>query len=196
MSVVQLCWLVAMCLISTSVADTILGMVDFGSSSFMSSCCSCRRLCWLCYLGSRSLGLTIPNFWVTRPYRRSHRSTLAIHGILVQLTGASGAGFNWPAFSRPLGFPLVGSLLGQLTSFALTLIDSADEMFGHFGVVGSSVCALMHSAQDGEVHVHCYACNCTFRRSWSCGCRYFRSGCRYCVPTLMSIGCNWRKKDY
>ncbi|MBS6386017.1 MAG: inorganic phosphate transporter, partial [Atopobium sp.] len=127
--------LVAMCLISTAVADTILGMVDFGSNKAV---------------GAWALGI---------PTSESHALIAGLTGAALAIHGDFGA-VNWGEwskvliglfFSTTLGFAAGWIIVKAINKLCVNVDrQRADEMFGHLQVVGSAFVAAMHGAQDGQ----------------------------------------------
>lgn len=144
--------LVAMCLISTAVADTILGMVDFGSNNheaLVALAAGCVGIVtWA--VGAWALGI---------PTSESHALIAGLTGAALAIHGDFGA-VNWGEWSKVLIGLLFSTTLGFAAGWIIVKAinklcvnvdrQRADEMFGHLQVVGSAFVAAMHGAQDGQ----------------------------------------------
>ena len=141
-----------MCLISTAVADTILGMVDFGSNNheaLVALAAGCVGIVtWA--VGAWALGI---------PTSESHALIAGLTGAALAIHGDFGA-VNWGEWSKVLIGLLFSTTLGFAAGWIIVKAinklcvnvdrQRADEMFGHLQVVGSAFVAAMHGAQDGQ----------------------------------------------
>ena len=132
--------LVAMCLISTAVADTILGMVDFGSNNheaLVALAAGCVGIVtWA--VGAWALGI---------PTSESHALIAGLTGAALAIHGDFGA-VNWGEWSKVLIGLLFSTTLGFAAGWIIVKAinklcvnvdrQRADEMFGHLQVVGSA----------------------------------------------------------
>ena len=144
--------LVAMTFVSTAVADTISGMVDFGGDTHAA----------LIALAAATVGIVAwgVGAWIFGiPTSESHAliagltgAALAVHG------GLSGVNFGeWMkvvyglVFSTAAGFA-AGWLVAWVIQRALRHANRAkmDTLFGKLQVAGAAGVALMHGAQDGQ----------------------------------------------
>ncbi len=91
-------------------------------------------------------------------------------------------------FSRPLGFAAGWIIVKAIDKLCVNVDrQRADEVFGH-KVVGSAFAAAMHGAQDGQKFMSIVMLlPHSFRRSWSCWCRWARSAAGD-VPRSYVIG--------
>ncbi len=177
----QLCWFAAACLISTAAADTILGMVDFGSNN--------QRL----LLPLPPQAVLVYCYWavgasfrystsgVTRPYCRSHWQHLLFGGDFGAVNWGEGEGFELVC-SSTIRFCCRLIIVKAINKLYVNVDrQRADEMFGHLRLLAQSICCgcMVHKMVSSCPR---HACNCTFRRSWSCWCR--------CIPAwLQAILC-------
>jgi PiT family inorganic phosphate transporter len=144
--------LVAMTLISTAVADTISGMVDFGGDTHAA----------LIALAAATVGIVAwgVGAWIFGiPTSESHALIAGLTGAALAVQGG-GAGINFGewvkviyglVFSTFAGFG-AGWLVTRIIRVLCRDVDRrrADRLFGDLQVVGAAGVALMHGAQDGQ----------------------------------------------
>lgn len=144
--------LVAMTAISTAVADTISGMVNFGGDSHAA----------MIALAAATVGIVVWGVaaWVFGiPTSESHALIAGLTGAALAVQGGLGGvnGAEWIkvvyglVFSTVLGFG-AGWLFAWLIQVLCKNVNRvrADEVFAKLQVVGSAFVALMHGAQDGQ----------------------------------------------
>lgn len=144
--------LVAMTMVSTAVADTISGMVDFGGDSHAA----------LIALAAATVGIVAWGLgaWVFGiPTSESHAliagltgAALAVHGDLGGVNGGEWVKVVYGlVLSTVLGFA-AGWVITYVIQVACKNVDRrrANETFGKLQVLGSAFVALMHGAQDGQ----------------------------------------------
>lgn len=144
--------LVMMTLVSTAVADTMSGMVDFGDDTHAA----------LVALAAASVAIVV---WAVAawafgiPTSESHALIAGLTGAAIAVSGGLG-GVNASEWAKVL-FGLVFSTgLGFLLGFCITKLiqhfwadsdyRSANVFFGKAQVVGTAFGAFMHGAQDGQ----------------------------------------------
>ena len=144
--------LVAMSFISTAVADTISGMVDFGGDSHAALIALAAATVGIVAWGLGAWAFGIP--------------TSESHALIAGLTGAALAvqggldGVNMGEWikvvyglvlSTGLGFA-VGWVISKVIPIACRNADrrTANNFFGRMQVLGAAGVALMHGAQDGQ----------------------------------------------
>ncbi len=144
--------LVAMSFISTAVADTISGMVDFGGDSHAAlialAAATVGIVAW--GLGAWAFGI---------PTSESHALIAGLTGAALAVSGGLDGvnGAEWIkvvyglALSTVLGF-LAGWAISKIIPIACKNADrrTANNFFGRMQVLGAAGVALMHGAQDGQ----------------------------------------------
>ncbi len=144
--------LVAMTHISTAVADTISGMVDFGGDAHAAQIA----------LTAATIGIVVWGAvaWVFGiPTSESHALIAGLTGAALAVSGGlDGVNFDeWVkviyglVFSTILGY-LAGWVIAKIIPIVCKNMDRrrANGFFGKAQVVGSAGVALMHGAQDGQ----------------------------------------------
>ena len=144
--------LVAMTFISTAVADTISGMVDFGGDTHAA----------LIALAAATVGIVAwgVGAWVFGiPTSESHALIAGLTGAALAVQGGLG-GVNWSEWVKVIYGLVLSTVLGFVAGWAVAaLIQVAcrnsdrrrlDVGFGRLQVIGSAFVALMHGAQDGQ----------------------------------------------
>ena len=144
--------LVAMSFISTAVADTISGMVDFGGDSHAAlialAAATVGIVAW--GLGAWAFGI---------PTSESHALIAGLTGAALAVSGGlDGVNMNeWIkvvyglVLSTGLGFA-AGWVISKVIPIACRNADRrrANNFFGRMQVLGAAGVALMHGAQDGQ----------------------------------------------
>lgn len=144
--------LVVMCFISTAVADTISGMVDFGGNTHNAlialAAATVGIVAW--GLGAWAFGI---------PTSESHALIAGLTGAALAVQGGF-AGVNWHEWvkviyglvlSTGLGFAAGWAFVKLILAFGEKLNRRrADKLFGDLQVAGAAFVALMHGAQDGQ----------------------------------------------
>ncbi len=144
--------LVAMTAVSTAVADTISGMVDFGGDSHAA----------MIALAAATVAIVVWGLgaWVFGiPTSESHALIAGLTGAALAVHGGLG-GVNMGEWIKVIYGLVLSTVLGFAAGwFFAWLIQKvcrnvnrikADETFGRLQVVGSAFVALMHGAQDGQ----------------------------------------------
>lgn len=144
--------LVVMTFISTAVADTMSGMVDFGGDTHAA----------LIALAAATVGIVAwgVGAWVFGiPTSESHALIAGLTGAALAVQGGLG-GVNWNEWVKVIYGLILSTVLGFAAGWAVAaLIQVAcrhsdrrrlDEGFGKLQVLGSAFVALMHGAQDGQ----------------------------------------------
>jgi len=144
--------LVAMTFISTAVADTISGMVDFGGDTHAA----------LIALAAATVGIVAwgVGAWIFGiPTSESHALIAGLTGAALAVQGGLG-GVNWDEWVKVIYGLVLSTVLGFVAGWAVAaLIQVAcrnsdrrrlDVGFGRLQVIGSAFVALMHGAQDGQ----------------------------------------------
>ena len=144
--------LVAMTFISTAVADTISGMVDFGGDTHAA----------LIALAAATVGIVAwgVGAWIFGiPTSESHALIAGLTGAALAVQGGLG-GVNWSEWVKVIYGLVLSTVLGFVAGWAVAaLIQVAcrnsdrrrlDVGFGRLQVIGSAFVALMHGAQDGQ----------------------------------------------
>ena len=144
--------LVVMTMISTAVADTISGMVNFGGNTHTA----------LIALAAATVGIVAwgVGAWVFGiPTSESHALIAGLTGAALAVNGnLDGVNMGeWMkvvyglVFSTIAGF-VAGWLVTKLIRTACRNVNrrNADELFGRLQVIGAAGVALMHGAQDGQ----------------------------------------------
>ncbi|EPD77735.1 inorganic phosphate transporter [Atopobium sp. oral taxon 199] len=144
--------LVVMCLVSTAVADTIIGMVDFGTDyhqALIALAAGCVGIvAWA--VGAWALGI---------PTSESHALIAGLTGAALALHGNFNA-VNWDEWNKVIIGLIFSTISGFIAGWVIVKIihttckhvnrKRADAIFGHLQVVGSGFVAMMHGAQDGQ----------------------------------------------
>ena len=144
--------LVAMSFISTAVADTVSGMVDFGGDSHAA----------LVALAAATVGIVAwgVGAWVFGiPTSESHALIAGLTGAALAVSGGL-QGVNWDSWVKVIYGLVASSVLGFGAGWIITRAiryfcqnvnrKKADRLFGNLQVVGAAGVALMHGAQDGQ----------------------------------------------
>ena len=144
--------LVVMTFISTAVADTMSGMVDFGGDTHAALIALAAAT-----VGIVSWGLGAWVFGI--PTSESHALIAGLTGAALAVQGGLG-GVNWNEWVKGIYGLVLSTVLGFAAGWAVAaLIQVAcrhsdrrrlDEGFGKLQVLGSAFVALMHGAQDGQ----------------------------------------------
>ena len=144
--------LVVMTFISTAVADTMSGMVDFGGDTHAALVALAAAT-----VGIVSWGLGAWVFGI--PTSESHALIAGLTGAALAVQGGLG-GVNWNEWVKVIYGLVLSTVLGFAAGWAVAaLIQVAcrhsdrrrlDEGFGKLQVLGSAFVALMHGAQDGQ----------------------------------------------
>ncbi|MFC2377246.1 MAG: anion permease, partial [Lancefieldella sp.] len=144
--------LVVMCIVSTAVADTIIGMVDFGTDyhqALIALAAGCVGIVtWA--VGAWALGI---------PTSESHALIAGLTGAALALHGNFDA-VNWDEWSKVIIGLIFSTISGFIAGWVIVKIihttcknvnrKHADSTFGHLQVLGSAFVAMMHGAQDGQ----------------------------------------------
>ena len=144
--------LVVMCIVSTAVADTIIGMVDFGTDyhqALIALAAGCVGIVtWA--VGAWALGI---------PTSESHALIAGLTGAALALHGNFDA-VNWNEWSKVIIGLIFSTISGFIAGWVIVKIihatcknvsrKLADSTFGHLQVLGSAFVAMMHGAQDGQ----------------------------------------------
>ncbi|WP_417118345.1 anion permease [Olsenella phocaeensis] len=144
--------LVAMSFISTAVADTMSGMVDFGGDTHAA----------LIALAAATVGIVAwgVGAWVFGiPTSESHALIAGLTGAALAVHGGLG-GVNMGEWVKVVYGLVLSTVLGYLAGWGIAkLIPAAcrnadrrraNDFFGRMQVVGAAGVALMHGAQDGQ----------------------------------------------
>ncbi|QOY61097.1 inorganic phosphate transporter [Thermophilibacter immobilis] len=144
--------LVAMSFISTAVADTMSGMVDFGGDSHAA----------LIALAAATVGIVAWGLgaWVFGiPTSESHALIAGLTGAAIAVSGGVG-GVNFSEWVKVIYGLVLSTVLGFLAGWAIAKViphlcanasrKRANSFFGHMQVIGAAGVALMHGAQDGQ----------------------------------------------
>ena len=144
--------LVGMSLISTAVADTMSGMVDFGGDNRAALIALAAATVGIVAWGVGAWAFGIPT-------SESHALIAGLTGAAIAVHGDLG-GVNMAEWIKVVyGLVLstvLGFAAGWLISRVITIVcknsdrRKADEFFGRMQVVGAAGVALMHGAQDGQ----------------------------------------------
>ena len=144
--------LVLMSLISTAVADTISGMVDFGGDSHAA----------LIALAAATVGIVawgIGAWLFGIPTSESHALIAGLTGAALAVQGGFD-GVNGAEWIKVIYGLILSTVLGFGAGWGITKLIQrlcrnvdrrrADNAFGGLQVLGSAFVALMHGAQDGQ----------------------------------------------
>ncbi len=144
--------LLLMTLVSTAVADTVAGMVNFGGDAQASLVALCAAMVAIVVWGVAAWYFGIPT-------SQSHSLIAGLTGAAIALQGFS-AGVNWGewmkvvyglAISTVLGFGL-GWLLAKLMGLLFRSVNRypAERFFSGAQIGAAALLAFMHGAQDGQ----------------------------------------------
>lgn len=144
--------LVAMSFISTAVADTMSGMVDFGGDTHAA----------LIALAAATVGIVTwgVGAWVFGiPTSESHALIAGLTGAALAVHGGLG-GVNMGEWVKVIYGLVLSTVLGYLAGWGIAKLipvacrnadrRRANDFFGRMQVVGAAGVALMHGAQDGQ----------------------------------------------
>ncbi len=144
--------LVAMTFISTAVADTISGMVDFGGDSHLA----------MIALAASTVGIVAWGVaaWVFGiPTSESHALIAGLTGSALAVSGGLD-GVNMGEWAKVIYGLVLSTVLGYLAGWAIAKIipiacanadrRRANNFFGKMQIAGAAGVALMHGAQDGQ----------------------------------------------
>lgn len=144
--------LVAMSFISTAVADTMSGMVDFGGDTHAA----------LIALAAATVGIVAwgVGAWVFGiPTSESHALIAGLTGAALAVHGGLG-GVNMGEWAKVIYGLVLSTVLGYLAGWGIAKVipiacrnadrRRANDFFGRMQVVGAAGVALMHGAQDGQ----------------------------------------------
>ncbi len=144
--------LVVMTFISTAVADTMSGMVDFGGDTHAALIALAAAT-----VGIVSWGLGAWVFGI--PTSESHALIAGLTGAALAVQGGLG-GVNWNEWVKVIYGLVLSTVLGFAAGWAVAALIQVvcrhsdrrrlDEGFGKLQVLGSAFVALMHGAQDGQ----------------------------------------------
>ncbi len=144
--------LVGMSLISTAVADTISGMVDFGGDAHAA----------LIALAAATVGIVgwgLGAWFFGIPTSESHALIAGLTGGAIAVSGSL-AGVNMGEWVKVLYGLVLSTILGFAMGWGISKIiliafrnadrRKANDFFGRMQVLGAAGVALMHGAQDGQ----------------------------------------------
>ncbi len=144
--------LVAMTLISTAVADTMSGMVDFGGDTHAA----------LIALAAATVGIVAwgVGAWIFGiPTSESHALIAGLTGAALAVSGGLD-GVNMGEWAKVIYGLVFSTVLGYLAGWAIAKVipimcakadrRRANDFFGRMQVYGAAGVALMHGAQDGQ----------------------------------------------
>lgn len=144
--------LISMTVVSTAVADTISGMVDFGGDAHAA----------MIALAAATVGIVAwgVGAWVFGiPTSESHALIAGLTGAAIAVQGGLG-GVNAGEWLKVVWGLLLSTFLGFGAGWLITKLirvlcrnvdrRSADHSFAVLQVVGAAFMALMHGAQDGQ----------------------------------------------
>ena len=144
--------LVAMTMISTAVADTISGMVDFGGDDHAA----------LIALAAATVGIVAwgVGAWIFGiPTSESHALIAGLTGAAIAVQGGLG-GINMGEWIKVIYGLVFSTVAGFGAGWVVTWLirtlcrnadrRRADNLFGKLQIVGAAGVALMHGAQDGQ----------------------------------------------
>lgn len=144
--------LVGMSLISTAVADTISGMVDFGGDNHAALIALAAATVGIVAWGVGAWAFGIPT-------SESHALIAGLTGAAIAVHGDLG-GVNMDEWVKVIYGLVLSTVLGFAAGWAISRVivivcknaerRRADEFFGRMQVVGAAGVALMHGAQDGQ----------------------------------------------
>ena len=144
--------LVAMSFISTAVADTISGMVDFGGDTHAAlialAAATVGIVAW--GLGAWAFGI---------PTSESHALIAGLTGAALAVSGGLG-GVNMGEWIKVVYGLVLSTVLGFIAGWVISKVipiacrnadrRTANNFFGRMQVLGAAGVALMHGAQDGQ----------------------------------------------
>jgi PiT family inorganic phosphate transporter len=138
--------------ISTAVATTIEGMVDFGGDSHAALVALCAAMVGIVAWGCVAWVFGIPT-------SESHALIAGLSGSAIAFQGGI-SGISWGAWQKVLWGLVLSTLGGFVLGFIATrILDKLDDpmdparserIFGKMQVAGAGFGALMHGAQDGQ----------------------------------------------
>ena len=138
--------------VSTAVADTISGMVDFGGDSHAALVALAAAMVAIVVWGGVAWAFGIPT-------SESHALIAGVSGAAIALQGGI-AGINMGEWAKVIwglalsvtgGFALGYGFCKLIRHvFAAWDYRSANRFFGRVQVVGAGFCSFMHGAQDGQ----------------------------------------------
>ncbi len=144
--------LVAMTLISTAVADTMSGMVDFGGDTHAA----------LIALAAATVGIVAwgVGAWIFGiPTSESHALIAGLTGAALAVSGGLD-GVNMGEWAKVIYGLVLSTVLGYLAGWTIAKVipimcakadrRRANDFFGRMQVYGAAGVALMHGAQDGQ----------------------------------------------
>ena len=144
--------LVGMTLISTAVADTMSGMVDFGGDTHAA----------LIALAAATVGIVGwgVGAWIFGiPTSESHALIAGLTGAALAVHGGLG-GVNGAEWMKVIYGLVLSTVLGYAAGWAISKVipracrhadrRRANDFFGRMQVLGAAGVALMHGAQDGQ----------------------------------------------
>ena len=144
--------LVAMTFISTAVADTISGMVDFGGDSHLAMIALAAST-----VGIVAWGVAAWIFGI--PTSESHALIAGLTGSALAVSGGLD-GVNMGEWVKVLYGLVLSTVLGYLAGWIIAKIipiacanadrRKANNFFGRMQIAGAVGVALMHGAQDGQ----------------------------------------------
>ena len=144
--------LVAMTFVSTAVADTVSGMVDFGGDTHAA----------LIALAAATVGIVAwgVGAWIFGiPTSESHALIAGLTGGAMAVSGGLG-GVNVGEWMKVIYGLVLSTVLGYAAGWGIAKVipvlcknanrRRANDFFGRMQVVGAAGVALMHGAQDGQ----------------------------------------------
>lgn len=144
--------LVGMSLISTAVADTISGMVDFGGDAHAALIALAAATVGIVAWGVGAWAFGIPT-------SESHALIAGLTGAAIAVSGGL-SGVNMDEWAKVIYGLLLSTALGFAMGWGISKIipilcrnadrRSANDFFGRMQVLGAAGVALMHGAQDGQ----------------------------------------------
>ena len=144
--------LVGMSLISTAVADTMSGMVDFGGDNRAALIALAAATVGIVAWGVGAWAFGIPT-------SESHALIAGLTGAAIAVHGDLG-GVNMSEWIKVIYGLVLSTVLGFAAGWAVSRLITilcrnakrvaADEFFGRAQVLGAAGVALMHGAQDGQ----------------------------------------------
>lgn len=144
--------LVGMTLISTAVADTMSGMVDFGGDTH-------AALIALAAATVAIVGWGVGAWIFGIPTSESHALIAGLTGAALAVSGGL-EGVNMGEWAKVIYGLVLSTVLGYAAGWAIAKVipilcrnadrRRANDFFGHMQVLGAAGVALMHGAQDGQ----------------------------------------------
>lgn len=151
-AVFNLLGVVVMCLINSTVAQTIFNMVDFGDNAGDSLVALCAAL--------TAIVIWATGAWVFGiPTSESHALIAGLSGAAIAISGGT-SGINWNEWLKVLYGLFLSTFIGFVFGFAF--VRFIEFLVGGFGrgkvtplfknaqIVGGASMAFMHGAQDGQ----------------------------------------------